>query len=263
MRALLILVFLVGAVAFFLSSTEDGTPRNTGAIWAKDEPAPTRDEEIEQPMLATEVEADADGHVTLFLGDTDSDATGDAAERSIAIGGRVIDPRGTAVDGLALDFRSNSGLGEERDTTQVRCDSGGAFSLQSNSTYAEFACEDSRWTLLFAGVEPAGSHDFRLILVAAPTTRCVGVVVDRAGHRIEGARVQATGRVEVPRMRNLTGHDFARRGDTNERGEFSLGQVPLLAPTSLSASASDVGSVTVELITADDHDLRLTLEGLQ
>ncbi|MCE9594448.1 MAG: hypothetical protein K8S98_09660 [Planctomycetes bacterium] len=260
MRALLIVVFLVGAIAFFLSSTEDGTPRNPGAIWAKEEPTRAPEERMEQPMLATEVEADDDGHVTLFLGDAD---TSDEAEVRLAVTGRVIDPRGTAVDGLALDYRSNSQLGEERDTTQVRCDSAGGFSLQSTSTYAEFACEDSRWTLLFAGVEPAGSSTFHLILVAAPTTRCSGVVVDRAGHRIEGARVQATGRVEVPRMRNLTGHDFARRIDTNERGEFSLGQVPLLAPTSLSANASDVGSVQLDLISAEDRDLRLVLEGLQ
>ncbi|MCK6444852.1 MAG: hypothetical protein L6Q99_00515 [Planctomycetes bacterium] len=258
MRAVLVLLLLVAGGAFFLTSQEE-----TGAR----EPDPAnvrvsrgrlqRDEAIENPMLATEIEADADGHVTVFFGDQ----VEDPSRGGIHVAGRVVDPRGEPVQGLALGYRSNAELGAEPDTEEVRCDGRGEFTLVARSTYAEFACEDSRWALLFAGVEENGGAGFRITLIAAPTTPCAGVVTDRAGHRIEGARVQVSGRVEVPRAKNLTSHEFSRRIETDERGHFDFGRVPLLSPTSLVALTPDLGSAELELVAAEERELSLVLQG--
>ncbi|MCC6406780.1 MAG: hypothetical protein IT453_06425 [Planctomycetes bacterium] len=261
MRALLVLVLLIGGAAFFLSSTEEGSDRKGPTVSAWDGGRRSSEERVESPSLATEIEADAEGHVTIFLGDNGGEDAGAAAQLHVA--GRVIDPRGDAVEGLALAYRSSAELGSEPDTAQVRCDSLGSFTLTADSTYAEFSCEDTRWTLLFAGIEESGAHGFRLTLIAAPTTPCAGLVLDRAGHRIEGARVQVTGRVEIPRMRNLTAHDFARRVDSDERGHFDLGRVPLLAPTSLRAHTPELGSAELELVSSEDRDLSIVLQGVQ
>lgn len=261
MRAVLVLLILVGGAAFFLTSREERTYPDDPVVAAWDGGRGPRDEEpIENPQLATEVEADGEGHVTIFLGDTPSDAAGHSTPR---VTGRVIDPRGDAVQGLALAYRSNAEIGAEPDTEQVRCDSRGDFVLHARSTYAEFACEDSRWTLIFAGVQDEGSSGFHITFVAAPTTPCAGVVTDRAGRRVEGVRVQIGGQVSVPRERILTPHEFTRRADTDQRGQFDFGRVPLLGPTSLLAQSPELGSAQLELVSADDRPLTLVLPGGQ
>lgn len=258
MRAVLVLLLLVAGATFFLTSQEETGAREPDTNTARAARGRVqRDEAIENPMLATEIEADAEGHVTVFLGDQ----VEDPSRGGLHVAGRVIDPRGDPVQGLALGYRSNAELGAEPDTEVVRCDGRGEFLLDARSTYAEFACEDSRWVLLFAGVEENGGGAFRITLIAAATTPCNGVVTDRAGHRIDGARVQVTGRVEVPKLKSLTPHDFSRRVETDDHGRFDFGRVPLLSPTSLVALTPDLGSTELELVAAEDRELKLVLQG--
>ncbi len=263
MRSVLVVLILIGALAFFFfGGHEEGNdlPNNDAFARTAESPResqPVANEVREQPTLVA-LEADEQGRVELVLGEEEEDRPNTQKAR-MHLTGRVLDPQGEHVAGMALANQAKSESASAHDAAVLHTDRQGAFDLLTTANLAELSCEDSRWALLFGSIEPSGHNTWRCTLVAAPTEHCTGSVIDGAGRPIAGAEVRAFGRVHLDRFKELTAHSIERRGVTDDQGRFDLGSVPLVAPTKLDVSANDYASSDVELQAGGEHELRIVL----
>jgi RNA polymerase sigma-70 factor (ECF subfamily) len=153
-------------------------------------------------------------------------------------------------------------LGLPAPRNEARTGANGAFELEITFSPSDIDLSDERWVI----VKDFGSREAGTwTLVAAPTVRVAGVVVDEEGMPVTPAQVQHSSSDDALRELDLErasdDASFASRVvQVDELGRFALERLPRFARDTLRASAEGYESTLLSVPQTDTLDLRLVLK---
>jgi hypothetical protein len=153
-----------------------------------------------------------------------------------SVRGRVVDPAGASLPQVGVAVALDEGEAPIRGTS----DASGSFVLATTALPCSIVVADPRWTTLRSGLVTEESPLAPALVVAAPATKLRGVVLDRDGHPLAGARLalrQAKGADAAgaaPPEDALRGDPGEWRAESGADGTFAFDGAPAIARARLS-----------------------------
>lgn len=171
---------------------------------------------------------------------------------------------------LDLDRRPVAGLEIGRfdrpsETFGVRSAGDGAFEIELTDTGSALEARGPGWATLWADRHDGAAAGAVVTILVAPSGRLGGVVVDRDGQPVAGARVAVGPDAGVLRaLSDLLTPDPQRleyAATSDEHGRFDLGDVPL-APGTIRATRGSEKSAAIATPAHARGDLELRIDGV-
>lgn len=241
----MVLAVAVGAIAWM--RTNEPQAEEVAAPVADRAPAEPAPAELEGDDAAREARTEIDRSAAAGPAATPAPelpAVASAGE-PVVLAGRVLDASGLPLAGVAVRVDHPAGA-------RAVSDEGGRFALDwtVERLPAELVVDDERWAGLREAWVRRGSEAREHLIVAAPSARLRGLVVDDAGRELAGVAVS----LDYPELLLAdfpfvldTTSPVSPRTETDAAGRFELAHAPVLPGCALVARKQGYESTTVEL----------------